>query len=373
MISLLPRAAVLLLLGGLILAPLAAQDIPLEGGTYRIEKLLDTNFAVSLAYAPDGRLFYTEKNTGNVRVVAPDGRLQSAPVIHLPTDGLQERGMLGIAIDPNFTSNGYIWVMHTAPGSASAWPSNRIVRFTERDGTGHDPLVMLDVPIETGELLHNGGNLHFDAAGALVVSIGDYGMAAYAQDPDAPQGKIHRFRVAGDALVPAEDNPRPASSVLAYGLRNPYDFAFDPVDGRIYASENGPDCDDEINFIIPGLNYGWHEGYTCAGRAIIHGLAGIYAPPMLSFTPTIAPTGILVYDGAAFPAWQGDLLFCSWNYGELYRAQLSAVGNAVEALTVVDLGGVPCRLDLVAAPDGSLVFSTLVDGVGAIYRITPAE
>src|SRR5690606_29986776 len=125
-------------------------------------------------------------------VINADGRSQLEPVIHLPTSALQERGLLGITFDPHYAQNGYIWVYHTAEGTARDWPANRIVRFREANGLGSDPQIMFDLPITNGELLHNGGNLYFDVEGYLYVSIGDYGDAPNAQNLEVPQGKIHR-------------------------------------------------------------------------------------------------------------------------------------------------------------------------------------
>ncbi|MFN8375937.1 MAG: PQQ-dependent sugar dehydrogenase [Anaerolineae bacterium] len=293
-----------------------AQDT--EFTNYTVERYLLANYPVTLAFTPDGRLFYTEKTTGNVRVVSVDGVLQAEPVINLPTTANVERGMIGIAIDPHYSENGYIWVYHTKEGNARDYPANEIVRFHEENGVGSDPQVMLSIPITNGEVEHNGGNLHFDAAGYLYVTVGDYRDPANSQNLETIPGKIHRFAVENDQLVPAPGNPFENSSVYAYGLRNSFDFTFDPISGRIFATENGQDCDDEINIILPGFNYGAGENYQCIGTTLLDDPN--YMPPLLSFTPTIAPTGIVVYDNAAIPQWQGQVLFCSWNTGTLTRS-----------------------------------------------------
>lgn len=344
-----------------------------SGARYRIERYVSANFPVGMAFAPDGRLFYNEKTTGNVRVVSADGRLQAQSVIHLPTDALQERGMLGIALDPNYSDNGYIWIGHTARGTSRDFPANRLVRFREVDGQGYDPEVMFSVPITTGQLLHNGGNVHFDAEGRLYFSLGDFGDAAYAQDINAPQGKIHRFIVTDEGLAPSPDNPFGAeNSVYALGFRNPFDFAFDPLTANLFVTENGPDCDDEINLVLPGFNYGWREDYVCVGKNLVSGLR-LYGPPLLSYTPTIAPSGILFYDGAAFPQWRGDLFFCDWNFGELHRITLNESRTQVVAERILNLGEATCRIDIVQGPEGGLYFGTVNEGDGAIYRLLPAD
>jgi glucose/arabinose dehydrogenase len=354
--------------------PAFAQDATPDPNTpvdYTVEQYIPANYPVALAFAPDGRLFYTEKVTGNVRVVGVDGVLQPEPVINLPTTANVERGMLGIALDPNYADNGFIWVFHTAEGNARDYPANEIVRFHEENGVGSDPVVMLSVPITNGEVEHNGGNIHFDADGYFYVSFGDYREPANSQNMDVMQGKIHRFAIEDNQLVPAPGNPFENSSIYAYGLRNPFDFAFDPISGRIFATENGQDCDDEINIILPGFNYGAGEDYQCIGTDLLDD--PLYMPPLLSFTPTIAPTGIIIYNNPAIPQWNGQLFYCAWVTGELTRATLNRERTIITETHTVDLQGAQCRIDLEVAPDGALYFSTVGEEGGAIYRLVPNE
>ena len=320
-------------------------------------------FPVALAFAPDGPLFYTEKETGGVRVVNPDGLLQSEPVIELPTDNFVERGMLGIAIDPNFTENHYIWVYHTQPNTIEPpFPINKVVRFREEEGIGYDPIDMFEVPIFTREGYHNGGNIHFGYDGMLFISVGDIGNPALAQDPNEQAGRIHRFMVDGDTLVPAPDNPIPGNSTWALGLRNPFDFDFDPYNGNIIAGENGTHCDDEINVIFPGGNYGWYPGYDCDDQRRDN--PGVVYP-MVYFSPVEAITGVMVYDGIMFPEWLGDVFFCSWNTGLIRRLILTEGRTLAVAVEILRLPNYSCATDLEVAPDGSIYFT----GFESIYRL----
>ncbi len=344
---------------------------PVTNTTYRLERYLLANFPVGMAFLPDGTLLYNEKTTGSVRLVTPEGRLQPQPVLTLPTSALQERGMLGLAVDPNFEQTRYIYVVHTREGTARDFPANQLVRFRLEEGRGVDPQVLASYPITNGSLLHNGGNVHFGTDGRLYLSLGDYGEAVHSQDLNSPLGKILRFQVTEDGLIPAVGNPYGDDNpAYAIGFRNPFDFTFDALTGRLYVSEVGPSCDDEINLVLPGFNYGWRPDYECVGTGLIRGLT-LYAPPLLSFTPVEAPTGIIVYRGAAFPAWQGNLLFCNWNFGDLRRVVLSADGTKAEAVHKLDLGRVGCRIDLVEGPDGAIYFGTVEAGSGAIMRLVP--
>ncbi len=350
--------------------PTAAQEATPDPGAdvkYTVTRYMIANFPAKMAFAPDGRLFYTEKATGNVRAILADGTSQIAPVIHLDTDALVERGMLGIAFDPNYSENGTIWVVHTATGTTTEWPANQIVRFHEENGVGSNPEVMLSVPITNGELKHNGGNIVFDKDGLLYASFGDYGDESNAQNLDVIPGKIHRFEVTADGLKPAPGNPFPDSSVWAYGLRNTFDFTIDPYSGNIFGSENGLHCDDEINLILPGKNYGWGPDYgeNCYGTQPLD--IPDYMPPLLSYNPTVAPTGIVVYDSPLVPEWDGDIFYCQWNTGALERVVLNETRDAVVAVYPMDLQGQFCRTDITVGPDGALYFS---DPSG-IYKLMP--
>ena len=370
------RFLAMVLLGALLGGAVLAQDgraiiDPQTLVRYRVEQFIPANFPVGMAFAPDGSLFYNEKTTGSVRRVLPDGTLQRAPVVTLPTNALQERGMLGLALAPDFAESQTIYVVHTREGTARDWPANNLVRLRLEEGLAIEQEVLLSVPITNGQLMHNGGNIHFDSEGHLFFSLGDYSEAAHAQDLSTPQGAIHRFIVTEEGLLPAPGNPfGEANSIWAYGLRNPFDFTIDPFSNALFVAEVGPSCDDEINRVLPGMNYGWGVDYRCVGTDPIEGLAD-YMPPLLSFTPVIAPTGIIVYDHPAIPEWEGYLFFCDWIFGEMQRVVLNDERDAVLAVFPVDLGGVQCRIDLVIGPEGALYFGTVGSGGGAIMRLVP--
>lgn len=345
---------------------------------YTVERYALANFPVGMAFASDGRLFYNEKTTGNVRMIRADGTTQREPIISLPTDALQERGMLGLALDPAFDENALMYVVHTRIGTARDYPANELVRFRLDEVadvyTGAEPEVLLSAPITTGNLLHNGGNVHFGPDGMLYITFGDNGEAAFSQDLDSLLGKMLRYQVTDAGLVPAPNNPfGPDNPVYAYGFRNPFDFTFDPIRGSLFVAEVGPNCDDEINLVRRGFNYGWREAYECVGMDLIGGLPHPYQSPLLTFTPVIAPTGLIVYDHEAIPAWRGNLFFCNWIFGDLQRVVLDATHTQVEAVHTLDLGGEQCRIDLVVGPEGGLYFGTVSADSGAVMRLRPAD
>jgi glucose/arabinose dehydrogenase len=328
---------------------------------------------VAFAVAPDGRIFFTEKETGSVRVIVDDAVLPD-PVLTLPVATSAEQGLLGIAVDPDFAANHVLWVYHSlAARDNNGEKVNRIIRFVERDGVGIDATPVFTSPNSEGDGTHNGGNLHFGPDGRLYVSIGEDNQSALAQRLDDPRGKLHRFNPTLPLSAP-DDNPfydgdgPNVDSIYTYGHRNPFDFAFDPLsDGvRMFISENGPGCDDEINLAVPGANYGWHPGYRCddeTGRMLPDTL-----PPLLHWSPPSAPVGIVVYDGDDIPEWRGDVFFCSYLDARLHHLTLNAARNAFTRHTYLD--GVFCQTDVFTGIEGGLYF--VAGGgfeQGALYRL----
>lgn len=164
---------------------------------------------------------------------------------------------------------------------------------------------------------------------APYLAIGEYYIPANAQNVDVIPGKINRFQVTEDGLIAAPGNPF-GTATYAYGIRNTFDFDFDPylfsVTGQLYGADNGPDCDDELNLIVPGGNYGWRDGFPCDDTNPQNPEKYIY--PIWSITPTEAPTGVAVYTGWQIPEWRGQVFFCAWKTGKMRRVILDAGRSA---------------------------------------------
>ena len=316
---------------------------------------------VSMAFDPQGRLFITERTTGFVRLYA-NGVLQAEPVIHFDVDQCGERGLLGIALDPNFTANHYIYVYYTElTGCVNTY--NKLVRFVENNGVGSDPVTLFTSPQSSP--IHNSGGVHFGPDGKLYVSVGDNGNWFIAQDLTVPNGKIHRLNP--DGTIP-DDNPvftqtGALPSIYAFGLRNSFDFTFDPLSpGRIFATENGPNCDDELNRIEAGYDYGWRGNYPCEDATGPDPTYNTIDP--FWFLPEAtcceAPTGVVVYTGHQIPQWRGDIFMATYNNtGKLRHFYLNADRTLSQAVNVVD--GVTPNVDIENGPDGALWF---IDGGG---------
>jgi len=215
---------------------------------------------VAAALAPDGRFFVVEQ-AGNVRIIK-NNALLATPFVSLTVDSQGERGMVGIAVDPDFLNNKYIYVYYTVPASGGNPARNRISRFTATNDTATpgSGTVILDLDPLGAALIHNGGALHFGKDGKLYVAVGENSVGANAQNLDTYHGKVLRINKDGSA---PPDNPFPTGSaqrrrVWAYGLRNPFTFSVDRETGKIFVNDVGGSSWEEINdATLPGRNFGW--------------------------------------------------------------------------------------------------------------------
>jgi glucose/arabinose dehydrogenase len=245
----------------------------------------------------EGERYLTERSGRVVRVV--DGGVETVADLsdRIATGG--EGGLLGLAFHPA-ESAAFTYQTYRESGSRH----NRVVRH-DLDGWEGSP-VLDGIP---GARIHDGGRLLIHD-GALYVTAGDASNAESAQDRDALSGKVHRLTLDGD---PHPDNPF-GTTVFTWGHRNPQGLA--PAGARLYATEHGPDTDDEVNLLEAGNNYGWPE---------VRGTDGgdEFSPALASFTPTIAPGGATIYPGdGPVDAWRGDLLFGTLAGSHLHRTRL---------------------------------------------------
>lgn len=381
-----PAVFVLLVCAGLTLAGCDS------GGNRTLllqsELVVEADFPVAMAVAPDGRIFYNELLSGDVRIVSADGELLEEPFVHVEIATLgyppSEWGLLGLALDPEFDENGYVYLYYMQPvreveeteGIVAPLIARPVVmRYTDEDNHGGDPTVILrDLP-ETDpakDPWHVGGNIHFGPDGNLYVAIGDMARPELATDLTTPQGKL--LRVNKDDGSPAEgnpfaDHPRADARVFAIGFRNPFDFDFDPASGRMFAVDNNDLNCDELNLITPGDDYGWRgdaEFEDCEdqpGTPAIH----FFPPPgKTAEDGTIAPTGVEYVSSDRYPSLAGSLLVCEWVTGLMRQLKLNGDGEEVLGSDIIAEG---CQLSIAAAPDGTIYFSSQ----DQIRRLTLAE
>src|SRR6185295_674409 len=221
----------------------------------------------AMEFSPDGRLFVSEK-AGHLRVIK-NGTLLTADFVTISVATESERGLLGIAFDPGFATNRFVYVYYTRSASPI---KNRVSRFTasatnpDVAQSGTEVVILDDIGSDAGN--HNGGAIHFGLDGKLYVAIGEGGATpANSQSLSTLSGKL--LRINPDGSVPA-DNPFVGTAgargeIWALGLRNPYTFAVDPLSGKIHVNDVGQSSWEEINLAARGANYGWPacEGLSC--------------------------------------------------------------------------------------------------------------
>lgn len=322
---------------------------PPAGFTY--ETLVDGPLAsaTAMAFLPDGRLLLTERATGHIRVFA-NGSLQPSPWATVPIHNggsYAEQGLLGIAVDPGFLGNRYVYVFYTEASGAE----NRIARLQEVNGVGANLTVLSPNGALESRALHNGGPMVFGMDGCLFVATGDYQDTTRPQNLASWNGKILRFLVPN--LTVPQDNPFPGNAVFSYGHRNQFGLAIHPVTGDLFQTENGGALMDEINRIVPGGNYGWPN---IEGRELTPNPA--YIDPLLYYQPTTAPTGTCFYHGENYPpAYRDAWFWTDWNQNRLRLVTLDPTGQNVVSQTIFDdLPG--AGYGAVMGPDGNLWYLT---------------
>lgn len=312
-------------------------------------------------FAPDGRVFILQR-TGEIKIFK-NGQLLENPFAVLPSISSGDRGLIGIAFDPNFFTNHYVYFYYTGLDKL-----NRLVRFNAEDDVAKEgPHIMYETSFFS-EQLHVGGSIGFGPDGKIYFAVGDNGHPPNAQDLTNPHGKI--LRINPDGSIPS-DNPffnqnGKLPEIWAYGLRNPWRFQFDNLTGMLFGGDAGEATWEEVNHIIKGGNYGW---------SVIEGMCPITCPyinPIYTYNhdnKSSAVTGGPVYRGNMFPQeYQGSLFFGDYARGFIKRLTLDSQANATGVFDFdLEAGSV---VDIKVAPDGSMYYLTYIPG--ALYRITYA-
>jgi aldose sugar dehydrogenase len=358
-----------LLLVGLV--SLTATAVAADTAGYRVTTVAEgLELPWGLAFLPDGGMLVTER-PGRLRRVSADGAV-SAPLAGVPDVYFAgQGGMLDVVLHPRFADTGLVYLSY-AYGNARE-SATRVARGVLGEaGIGALDVIFTAVPWKDTPQ-HYGGAMTFLGDGTLLVTTGDgFDYREQAQDLASMLGKTIRITAAGE--VP-DDNPfvgRPgaAPEVWSYGHRNAQGLAVDTDSGRVYLHEHGPRGGDELNLLQPGRNYGWPvitygKDYSGAYVSPYTELAGM-EQPLLYWIPSIAPSGLAVYRGEAFPEWQGDLFLGALVDREVRRIDLEGgqvvddqalFSNLEERIRNVELG-----------PDGHLYLVTDSDQ-GRILRV----
>ncbi|MDX2005400.1 MAG: PQQ-dependent sugar dehydrogenase [Meiothermus sp.] len=354
----------------------------------------------AMRFGPDGRLFFTVRNSPTVRLNALDLRTGNistySSTINVRAEG--EGGVMGLELDPQFAQNSRVYICYSYfkdGRQADANRRNRLSAFTVSGNGLAGEQVLLDDML--GWVNHNGCRVVWGPDGKLYATMGDaadapsnvpgeFGYAAKAQSLKLLAGKV--FRINPDGSIPA-DNPfytqaaGAARAIWTFGHRNPQGLAFQPGTGLLWSTEHGPNTRDELNIIRRGKNYGWPRcnGTQAFGTTLNSQADGItynctggdlrdsYQPAVRHYNDgdTVAVSSLTFYTGGAFPQWRGSLMFVTLKTGRLYRLELNGEQVAKEEILINNQFG---RLrDIAVAPDGLIYIST---DSGQILRLRPA-
>lgn len=357
-------------------APSPAKVVNTGYKVVEVAKGLDHPYAV--AFLPDGAILVTER-AGRLRLIR-NGQLLPAPIAGVPPVHTgSQAGLFDVVLHPKFAENNFVYLTY-AHGTPQA-NATRVAR-ARFDGTA---LQELKVIFEASPLKdtnnHYGGRLAFLADGTFALTVGDgFEYREKAQDVTNHLGKIVRLN--DDGSIP-DSNPFSIGGAKrenwSYGHRNQQGLAFDAETGRLWETEHGPQGGDELNIIEQQFNYGW--------PVITYGMdySGAYVSPfskrdgmqqaVLQWTPSIAPSGLAIYRGDKFPAWNGDLLVGALAFKHLRRIDLDAQGNvAGQEELLKDLNE---RIrDVRVGPDGYVYVTTdyppTGEQTGRVLRIEPS-
>jgi len=321
----------------------------------------------AMAFAPDGRLFVTQQG-GQLRVIK-NGALLATPFLTVNVNSSGERGLLGVAFDPNFASNGFVYVYYT---TASSPIHNRVSRFTASASNpdvaaAGSEVQLLNLPNLSSATNHNGGAIHFGTDGRLYIAVGDNASSSNSQTLNTTLGKL--LRINADGSIPS-DNPFFSQTtginqaIYARGLRNPFNFAVDRTNGRIQLNDVGQDTWEEVNLVSAGVNFGWPqtEGPNPSG------VAGV-TYPVHSYQNAGSNCAIL---GAAFyrPVTQ---TFPSEYAGRYFFGDFC--GGFIRTLSPPNYSsstpfatGINSLVDIQTASDGALYYLAR-GGTGEVFRV----
>jgi glucose/arabinose dehydrogenase len=378
--------AVLFGLSAIALAtPVRAQPVPAAG--FDVTDFQGSLSApTAIAFLPDGRMLIAEKG-GALKL--RDGASVST-LVTLGVCDASEMGMLGIAVDPNFGSNGFIYLYRTdnsAGCSSATGRFSQVVRVTMRPGDTVNPasLVVLLTGIRTDNGHHDGGVLRIGPDGKLYVGVGDTGLGdnqggsgsstnPYAQDLNSLNGKVLRLNL--DGSIPS-DNPYfnqagKRGEIFASGFRNPFRFSFDPMTGSLWVADVGDLTVEEIDIATSGGNYAWPhcEGTLPSGCENSGDIDPVFTYPHSggSSLGTCVIGG--AFAGSGFGGFDNDYFFGDCTSGKLFHAVPNGARNDIGTPSLfVDAADTPA--DIVFGPDGALYYAAVDAGV--VRRVAPVS
>ncbi|MFM7358003.1 MAG: PQQ-dependent sugar dehydrogenase [Sediminibacterium sp.] len=327
-------------------------------------------------FLPNGDMIFVEKRGKIDRYTnGVVTELSGFPVVRSSGQG----GLMDVRVHPDYSINGWVYASYAATAT-NGTGELRVVRFKIAGNAVQNVETIFQTGGGNTWNGHYGSRLAFDANRLLYIAVGEGGTGSYggpnasnrnSSNTASPWGKIHRVTASGG--VPSDNPVLPgqttASSIFAYGVRNPQGMVIHPTTGAVWESEHGPKGGDEINILSTGANYGWPNyslgmNYDNTMISQGHTASGIVAPTF-SWTPSIGVAGIAFITDNSFKAWKGNLLASGLASQQLHRCIVN--GTTITSAEVI--AGINGRVRHVAqSPDGSVYVS--VEGPGRIMKIT---
>jgi glucose/arabinose dehydrogenase len=340
---------------------------------YEIETVAeDLDFPWSITFLPNGD-YLVALRVGEVRRITADGNI-GEPLAGLPASYVASQGgYFDIMLDPDFESNQTVYLSF-AHGTPDA-NGTRIVKGTLTENAVENVQTIFTVAPLKDTPVHYGGKMIFLKDGTLLMTTGDgFEYREAAQDKFSQLGKI--IRINKDGTVPTDnpyaDGKQGDPKVWSYGHRNPQGLVLDEATDIVYMHEHGAQGGDELNLVLATLNYGWPavtKGINYSGAYVtpLKSAPGV-EEPLTYWVPSIAPSGLAIYDGAAFPQWQGDLFVGALVDEEVRQIKIEG-GKAVGETPVFTEIAARIR-DIRVGPDGYLYILTDSDS-GKVLRVVP--
>lgn len=275
-----------------------------------------------ITWGPDNHIWMTERSGRISRIEPKSGAIQELLTIS-EVESRGEGGLLGMALHPSFAQQPYVYIVYNYDRNGNY--REKVVRYTYANNSLSSPQVLLDNINAAG--IHNGSRLLISSDNKLWITTGDASNAQDAQNTRLPNGKVLRINL--DGSIPA-DNPFPGSPVWSYGHRNQQGLVL--VNGTLYASEHGPNIEDEVNIIEKQRNYGWPAvNGPCdeGGESSFCTQNNVKTPIWSSGGSTVATSGMDYYNNERIPQWTNSLLLTTLKSQRLYQLQLSSDGQRV--------------------------------------------
>lgn len=320
--------------------------------------------ATSMVFSPDGKLFYSVRDAGEIKVAKPITTVLEEPFVRLQDPSTNaHQDILGITLDPNFSTNHFVYAYVIVKDGNTGTISSRVIRFTELENKATDPKILIDnIPTRDGAFL--AGGLVFGPDDKLYVSTGYSAEIKLGQNSNLT-GKV--LRINRDGTIPV-DNPFPNSPVYSAGHRSIYGIAFDIKNRMGIVAENDPRYYDEINLLKKGENYGFpdHSSSSTSSGLQTDNISAIM--PARTYNPPIIPAQAIFYDQNKFPALKGKFLVVSYAERSIYAITLNSNGSISEELAIRLPGTRGHLVSIAQSPEGDIFI-----GGENLYRLESIE